>query len=335
MIAPAPKIVQSAGISPVQKQLGRGVVISALAAALGYFAFSVWAGWRDVLAALGAIGFVGMVAALSLSLVNYGLRFIRWQGYLAALGHPMPPAPSGAIYLSGFAFTTTPGKAGELLRGVFLVNHGMPMLRAAAAFLSERLSDLVAVVLISLPGLALLPRGLPVVAAGVVAVVGLGLTLGLADRLDHLARRLEAGRGGFLRAGARKIALLLFEARRCHSPGQTLTATLLSLLAWSAEATAFYLVLRWLGIETGLWYAMSVYALAMLAGALSFLPGGLGGAEAVMVAMLIFKGAPEPLAVAATIVIRLTTLWFAVALGLVTVLAGQKMLGPQEQAAMA
>ncbi len=320
-------------ISPGQRRLGRGVVVSALVAAICYFGFSIWAGWRDVLSALGSVGFFGVIAALSLSLVNYGLRFIRWQGYLAALGHPMSPGPSGAIYLSGFAFTTTPGKAGELLRGVFLVNHGMPMLRAAAAFLSERLSDLVAVVLISLPGLTIMPRGLPVVVVGLVAVVTLGLTLGLGDRLNHLASRLEAKRGGFVRAGARKIALLLFEARRCHAPRATLIATLLSIVAWSAEATAFYLVLRWLGIETSLWYAMSVYALAMLAGALSFLPGGLGGTEAVMVAMLLFKGAPEPLAVAATIVIRLTTLWFAVALGLVTLLVGQKLLRPQEQGA--
>jgi uncharacterized membrane protein YbhN (UPF0104 family) len=319
-------------MSPDQKHLGRGVVVSGLVAASGYFAFSIWAGWRDVLAALGAIGLFGMIAALSLSLVNYALRFIRWQGYLRALGHPMPPGPSAAIYLSGFAFTTTPGKAGELLRGIFLVNHGMPMMRAAAAFLSERLSDLVAVVLIALPGLAVLPRGLPVVVMGVLAIGALGLTMGFGDRLNHLASGLGAGRGGFLRSSARKIALLLYEARRCHAPGATLTATLLSILAWSAEATAFYLVLRWLGIDPGLWYAMSVYAMAMLAGALSFLPGGLGGTEAVMVAMLIFKGAPEPQAVAATIVIRLTTLWFAVALGLITVLAGQKLLHPQQRA---
>ena len=71
---------------------------------------------------------------------------------------------------------------------------------------------------------------------------------------------------------------------------------------------------------------MSVYALAMLAGALSFLPGGLGGAEAVMVAALTLKGVDQPSAVAATIIIRLATLWFAVALGLLALMLGKKIL---------
>ena len=74
---------------------------------------------------------------------------------------------------------------------------------------------------------------------------------------------------------------------------------------------------------------MSVYALAMLAGALSFLPGGLGGAEAVMVAALTLKGVDQPSAVAATIIIRLATLWFAVALGLLATMLGKKILYPE------
>jgi uncharacterized protein (TIRG00374 family) len=59
-----------------------------------------------------------------------------------------------------------------------------------------------------------------------------------------------------------------------------------------------------------------VYALSMLAGALSFMPGGLGGAEGVMVALLLWQGMGNADAVATTILIRLTTLWFAVCIGL-------------------
>jgi uncharacterized protein (TIRG00374 family) len=52
-----------------------------------------------------------------------------------------------------------------------------------------------------------------------------------------------------------------------------------------------------------------------LAGALSFLPGGLGGAEAVMGVMLVAFGADGAAAVAITLLCRIATLWFAVALG--------------------
>ncbi len=85
-------------------------------------------------------------------------------------------------------------------------------------------------------------------------------------------------------------------------------------------------MLGWTGIELNIFFAMFTYALAMLAGALSFLPGGLGGAEAVMMALLLFKGVPEPLAIAATIVIRLTTLWFAVVLGVGIMTLAQREL---------
>jgi uncharacterized protein (TIRG00374 family) len=54
----------------------------------------------------------------------------------------------------------------------------------------------------------------------------------------------------------------------------------------------------------------------MLVGAISFLPGGLGGTEATMIALLVAHGLPLPESVAATLVVRLATLWFAIVLGL-------------------
>jgi hypothetical protein len=45
--------------------------------------------------------------------------------------------------------------------------------------------------------------------------------------------------------------------------------------------------------------------------------GGLGGSEAAMILLLSACAAPSALAVSATLLIRLTTLWFAVFLGVV------------------
>jgi len=52
-------------------------------------------------------------------------------------------------------------------------------------------------------------------------------------------------------------------------------------------------------------------------GALSFLPGGLGSTEATMVGLLATQGVALPVAVVATGVVRVTTLWFAICLGLI------------------
>jgi hypothetical protein len=93
-------------------------------------------------------------------------------------------------------------------------------------------------------------------------------------------------------------------------------ATVLGVIAWAAEAWAFYLVLGWMNVQVPLTFAVFVYAVSMLGGALSFMPGGLGGAEAIMIGLLLWQGTDAADAVAATVIIRVATLWFAVLLGL-------------------
>lgn len=297
----------------------RALVLSIAAATACYLAVSLWGGWANMLDALSRVGLGGTLVVLSLSLVNYGLRFVRWQLYLAQLGHRVPWRPSLRIYLSGFALTTTPGKAGEAFRGVLLKQHGVPFSTSFAAFISERLSDLVAIVVLTLVGLAQYPPARGLVLAGVAGIAVLLLCLSSQRLLDYLGRWAR-GRGGRLARLITHILDMLRDARRCHRPGLLAVASLISVVAWGAEALAFHWLLGWLDAEVSLAFAIFVYALSMLAGALSFLPGGLGGAEAVMVSLLVLKGLTMPLAIAATIFIRLATLWFAVMLGLVALI---------------
>ena len=77
----------------------------------------------------------------------------------------------------------------------------------------------------------------------------------------------------------------------------------------------FYLLLQYLDLPASPPLALGIYALSLLAGALSFLPGGLGSTEAAMGLMLLASGADAPTAVAATLIYRLVSLWFAVGLG--------------------
>ncbi|WP_026068432.1 lysylphosphatidylglycerol synthase transmembrane domain-containing protein [Halomonas smyrnensis] len=310
----------------------RALILSIVVATAGYLAFSLWGGWEEVVAAFVQIGLLGTLIALSLSLVNYGLRFGRWQLYLSQLGHRVPWSPSLRIYLSGFALTTTPGKAGEAFRGVLLKQRGVPFPATFAAFISERLSDLVAIVLLTLVGLAQYPQARGIVLAGVLGIVVVLACLSSQTLLDRLHRWASA-RQGKLMALVAHASEMLGGARRCHRPGLLGVATVISVIAWGAEALAFYWMLGWLGADISLSFAIFVYALSMLAGALSFLPGGLGGAEAVMVSLLVLKGMTMPAAIAATVFIRLATLWFAVVIGLVALIRSRHGEVPAEEAA--
>ena len=90
----------------------------------------------------------------------------------------------------------------------------------------------------------------------------------------------------------------------------------LAIFAWGLEGYGFYLVLDVLGLEVNPLVAVGIYSIAVLIGAMSFFPGGLGGTEVVMGLLLIAVGADNATAVAATLICRLATLWFAVVLGL-------------------
>jgi uncharacterized protein (TIRG00374 family) len=66
--------------------------------------------------------------------------------------------------------------------------------------------------------------------------------------------------------------------------------------------------------------AIGFYAVAMVAGALSALPAGLGGTEAVLTGLLVAQSATPAMALAITVLARLLTLWLAVGLGVAALL---------------
>lgn len=291
----------------------RALIGSVVIAGVGYLGFAIWGGWQEVVDASGRVGWFGLAVTLSLSLVNYGLRFVRWQLYFARMGHAVDWSASLRIYLAGFALTTTPGKAGEAIRGVFLKARAVPYTTSLAAFFSERLSDLTAIVVLAMLAMNAYTEGHPAVLGGL-ALVLFGLALMSNGRLLAWFENHLTGSSRLVRFLGHSFELAR-QARRCHTPRVLLTATILSLIAWSAEAWALHLILQWMNLDFPVALAFFVYSVAMLAGALSFLPGGLGGVEAVMISLLIWQGVSAPDAVAASILIRLVTLWFAVLLG--------------------
>ena len=110
---------------------------------------------------------------------------------------------------------------------------------------------------------------------------------------------------------------ILAHARGCLTPVPLMIGLVTGIVAWLAESWGFAILLGALGHPLPLATAFSIYAFSMLTGAVSFLPGGLGGSEAAMIVLLRLAGVPIGIAVSGTLLIRLATLWFAVLLGIV------------------
>lgn len=296
--------------------VNRAVVISVIVAGAAYLGAAMFSGWGAVLEAIAAVGTLGIIAALTLSLINYLLRYLRWQVYLRRMGHRLPNKQVLPIYLAGFALTTTPGKAGEAVRGIWLNRLNVPYTDTFAAFINERFSDLLAIVLLALLGLHLFPKLLQIVLLGAVfaLLVPIFLIWAANRKLPVLITRRLGERLHRLTA---HIHSWIKQSRRCLDWRTLLITSALSIIGWLAEVFAFALILHWIGYtELPFLYVGFVFSIAMLAGAISFMPGGLGSTEAAMIALLVSGGIDLAGASAATLLIRLTTLWFAVCLGL-------------------
>ena len=268
-----------------------------------------------------------LIAALALAVVNYGLRFLRWAYLLRVLGIDIPLGLNGLVFLSGLAMSITPGKAGELIKSYLLRDRsGVPVSASAPVVVMERVTDVISVVLLAMLGLALLP--LPVVAAltAVLFLSGAALVFIGTRKGDWLfslplLRRWSSG----LRASYHGL-------RQLAAPKVLLAATVLGAAAWFSEGLALWVILRGLDADVALSRALPVYAAATLAGALSALPGGLVGTEGSMVALLLQSGVARGPASAATLLVRLATLWLAVAVGLIA-LGGLNRFGPPRMTA--
>lgn len=63
------------------------------------------------------------------SLLSYFIRYLRCSWFLARAGYKVPFVYGFLAYLSGFAFTATLGKFGELIRVRYLASKGVPAWR--------------------------------------------------------------------------------------------------------------------------------------------------------------------------------------------------------------
>jgi glycosyltransferase 2 family protein len=263
-----------------------------------------------------------VLLAAALSLLNYALRIMRWRSYLLRLGHILPRRFAALTYVAGFAYTLSPGKVGEMMRARYYVPLGVPLAAVAAAFFAERLMDLVAMVVLAVLQFAdsTSYRVATLVAAALVATVLVLLALTPWARVNL---RLDATERvpRTLRKALRSLTSALASTRPLLRPGPLAFGFAIGLAAWGAEGMGLGVLSAMApAIHLDLTRAVGIYAVAVLIGGLSFLPGGLGSTEVVMTTLLVSSGYSVTDGVLVTLACRLVTLWLAVGIGWIAVL---------------
>jgi len=281
----------------------------------GLAALAAATGWEETKHQLKQLYAYQIALLLALSLVNYLFRALRWHVFARSLGLPTGLVQDIRHFLGGFAMSVTPGRIGELIRMRWLKREtGWPVERTAPLALMDRASDLAAMAIILAGAVALSAGGIGMA----IPVASLALAAAFVTTRPSLlagtVTRFYKATGAFPRIMARIRAA----ARSMHvfSSGPIMAiAMALGLIGWVAEGYAFHLLLMWMGADIGFAKALAIFTFSALAGGLTGAPGGVGGAEAAMVALLTLEGVPLDVSIPATAVIRLTTLWFAIAIG--------------------
>lgn len=258
-------------------------------------------------------------ALIGISFFSFLVRYLRWQWLLRRAGHTVSLGYGFLAYLAGFAFTATPGKVGELIRIRYFGKANVPASISFGAFIFERALDLI--VVLFLASLVASHEEYFIFAVSfvlifLVLVVLLTFNVALLNRVGIYAHSL-----GWNRLGKLMLVVQngLSACRFWFKPLDLLISFLCGLAAWSLTAFGFLLLTQNLGIAIDPLIIFAIYPLAMLVGAASMLPSGVGSTELTILMLLGFYGVTLGVATLTAIGIRLATIWFAMLIGLISV----------------
>lgn len=254
-----------------------------------------------------------LVYALLLSGVAGLMRVLKWSVLLknVPLGDAAPVQFLGST-ISNF----TPGKLGEPVKSALLkVKTGIAVSRSLPSIMWERIMDVTVLLLLSAVFMTSFSSSLyfAEMASIIIFAVVLALFLGmlysrgfgmivfsLLRRLPVLNRISGQFIESFYTEKAEKKSLLLSFAA--------------SAAAWIMDGVVFYLCFLAVGVRLDPVFFIGLISVSALIGIASFLPGGLGSTDAVMI-FLLAPYMDAATAVTGVFVARLLTFWFSAFLG--------------------
>ena len=305
-----------------RKRLGVQFLWSLLLALLVYIGLIVYGDWRQLSALLADFPWRWLPPTLGLTLVNFGVRFLKWHWYLRLIRTQISFGQSARIYGISFLMMMTPGKVGEFVRAFMVRNvSGAPFSVVAPVVLAERMTDGLAMIMLAGLGLLAIEEGTIRLAAVTALLAIAGIIIAIQVRPLALWCLALGHRLPLIHRFADKLSAFYESSYYLLQPKYLITSVLIGLVSWASQGVGFYLILLGFGVDPGvssMLTAVSAFNMSTVVGAVVATPGGLGGVESSLAALSIqLLELSRPAAAAAALVIRFATLWFGVAIGLI------------------
>jgi uncharacterized protein (TIRG00374 family) len=290
------------------KMPARSLALAILVAIFLYVALIMMAEWQGFIFHLPNVTLEFWFELVLFSFVNYFLRFFRWHILLKSLGYSIPYSRNLVIYFSAFSLTVTPGKSGEVVRSIFLRHYGVGYTESIGAFFAERFYDLLAVCFLIFLGGTFFNLNQKYLFGAAISLMLLFFLL----RSSYVLSYVKKVNPYFF---VEKFLSVLERVCFFISPRKLFFLLPVSMVAWASQGAILFYILMALGYELPLYVCVALYCISILLGAASFIPGGLGVTEVVIVSLLVFSGVEKSDAFVAAILSRGLTLWLALSVG--------------------
>lgn len=280
-----------------------------------YAIFIIGSSFDQTVRIISSFPSILFIIMLFFAFINYLVRFVKWEYLLRKIDVRIPFLVSFLCFFSGFSMTLTPAKSGELIKPWLLSRLGHDSSRIAPVVLIERLTDLLGMIFLLLVSAVFLGIG---VIPGVILCIILLVFISFIQN----GRFITWIRDWMLKSEriSRYMPVfdkLIYSTRILSGPVPLLASVLLSCISWFFECLCLSLALEGLGYPVSIFVSAFVFASSTLAGLLVMIPGGLGATEGLMTILITAEKVPLDVAVSATLLTRVATLWFAVGLGMV------------------
>ena len=307
-------------------KLKKKVLLSVIIGGILYLAFTIYADFNQVVNSFIQFNWFLLPALLVLSFLNYLFRFFKWDYYLRIIKVRIKKIDSLSVFMSGLVMSVTPGKLGELLKSLLVKEiTNVPISKTAPVILAERLTDFISLLILAIVGAFVFDFGggisITISSLLIILIVFISnknLSIPLLNQLEKIK---------FLRKYLTSIHAAYESSYLLLKPLPLVSMTFISLLAWGFECLGYYLILLNFNVNFGLLWTSFSYGFSTIVGAISMLPGGLGITEGSLTFLLIQKNVAKDIAVTTTFIVRVVTLWFAVVVGIISVLFYQKRYG--------
>lgn len=305
------------------------IIYSIVFGALVYIALSIYANLGLLLQAFEKFHWLMFIPVLLLSLGNYVLRFLKYEYYTKVLGIQIDRKMNFIIFLSSFIMSVTPGKVGEVFKSYLLKEqNGTPIAESAPIILAERITDFISLIMLSMVGVIMFGfESKLIIIIGVLFII---LILLISSKKISYSIIGFFDRFAFFSKISGKVYTAYGSIYKMVRIKELIICIFLSILAWFCECLGMYIVINSFGevspVHVDIFVSTFIYGFATIAGSVTMLPGGLGATDASITFLLIsLKSITESVAVAATLLVRVATLWFAVIIGIIAVLYYQKL----------